>query len=158
MAYTAYGIMSEGARPGRNSCFMGYIGTQSDKAADAIEVFMNLVDSMPEYPERIEAVKAALRQNAQISKPSFRGKTQTYDYWREMGYSEDPARYNKEAIDNLTFDQIKEFYQQNIQGKPMTIILVGDPKLINQKALQAKYGKFIKPSKGKLFAPLDLDF
>ena len=40
----------------------------------------------------------------------------------------------------------------------MTIILVGDPKLINQKALQAKYGKFIKPSKGKLFAPLDLDF
>lgn len=158
MAYTAYGIMSEGARPGRNSCFMGYIGTQSDKAADAIDVFMNLVDSMPEYPERIEAVKAALRQNAQISKPSFRGKTQTYDYWREMGYSEDPALYNKEAIDNLTFDQIKAFYQQYIQGKPMTIILVGDPKLINQKALQAKYGKFIKPSKGKLFAPLDLDF
>ena len=75
-----------------------------------------------------------------------------------MGYSEDPARYNKEAIDNLTFDQIKEFYLQNIQGKPMTIILVGDPKLINQKALQAKYGKFIKPSKAKLFAPLDLDF
>ncbi|MGN0235787.1 MAG: M16 family metallopeptidase [Paludibacteraceae bacterium] len=158
MAYTAYGIMSEGARPGKNSCFMGYIGTQSDKAADAIEVFMNLVDSMPEYPERIEAVKAALRQNAQIDKPSFRGKTHTYDYWKEMGYNEDPALYNKEAIDNLTFDQIKEFYQQYIQGKPMTIILVGDPKLINQKALQAKYGKFIKPSKAKLFAPLDLDF
>ncbi|MGM9826132.1 MAG: M16 family metallopeptidase [Paludibacteraceae bacterium] len=158
MAYTAYGIMSEGARPGKNSCFRGYIGTQSDKAADAIEVFMNLVDSMPEYPERIEAVKAALRQNAQISKPSFRYKAGTYDYWKEMGYNEDPALYNKEAIDNLTFDQIKEFYQQYIQGKPMTIILVGDPKLIDQKALQAKYGKFIKPSKAKLFAPLDLDF
>lgn len=158
MAYTAYGIMSEGALPGKNSCFMGYIGTQSDKAADAIEVFMNLVDSMPEYPERIEAVKAALRQNAQISKPTFRGKTMTYDYWKEMGYNEDPALYNKEAIDNLTFDQIKEFYQQYIQGKPMTIVLVGDPKLIDQKALQAKYGKFIKPSKAKLFAPLDLDF
>ena len=158
MAYSAYGFMSEGARPGRNSCFMGYIGTQSDKAADAIEVFMNLVDSMPEYPERIEAVKAALRQNAQIDKPSFRGKTMTYDYWKEMGYNEDPALYNKEAIDNLTFDQIKEFYQQYIQGKPMTIVLVGDPKLIDQKALQAKYGKFIKPSKAKLFAPLDLDF
>lgn len=158
MAYTAYGIMSEGARPGKNSRFVGYIGTQSDKAADAIEVFMNLVDSMPEYPERIEAIKAALRQNAQISKPTFRSKTRTYDYWKEMGYSVDPALYNKEAIDNLTFDQIKQFYKEYVQGKPMTIILVGDPKLINQKALQAKYGKFVKPSKAKLFAPLDLDF
>lgn len=158
MAYTAYGIMAEGARPGKNSRFVGYIGTQSDKAADAIEVFMNLVDSMPEYPERIEAIKAALRQQAQISKPSFRGKTGTYEYWQEMGYDVDPALYNKEAIDNLTFDQIKQFYKEYVQGRPMTIILVGDPKLINQKALQAKYGKFVKPSKSRLFAPLDLDF
>ncbi|MGM9830680.1 MAG: M16 family metallopeptidase [Paludibacteraceae bacterium] len=158
MAYTAYGIMAEGARPGKNSRFIGYIGTQSDKAADAIEVFMNLVDSMPEYPERIEAIKAALRQQAQISKPSFRGKTGTYEYWQEMGYDVDPALYNKEAIDNLTFDQIKQFYKEYVQGKPMTIILVGDPKLIDQKALQAKYGKFVKPSKSRLFAPLDLDF
>jgi hypothetical protein len=35
---------------------------------------------------------------------------------------------------------------------------MGDPKLINLKALQAKYGKIIKVSKTKLFAPLDLDF
>lgn len=158
MAYTAYGVMAEGARPGKNSRFVGYIGTQSDKAADAIEVFMNLVDSMPEYPERIEAIKAALRQKAQINKPSFRGKTGTYEYWQEMGYDVDPALYNKEAIDNLTFDQIKQFYKEYVQGKPMTIILVGDPKLIDQKALQAKYGKFVKPSKSRLFAPLDLDF
>ena len=158
MAYTAYGVMAEGARPGKHSRFVGYIGTQSDKAADAIEVFMNLVDSMPEYPERIEAIKAALRQKAQINKPSFRGKTGTYEYWQEMGYDVDPALYNKEAIDNLTFDQIKQFYKEYVQGKPMTIILVGDPKLIDQKALQAKYGKFVKPSKSRLFAPLDLDF
>lgn len=158
MAYTAYGIMAEGARPGKNSRFVGYIGTQSDKAADAIEVFMSLVDSMPEYPERIEAIKAALRQQAQISKPTFRGKTGTYEHWQEMGYDVDPALYNKEAIDNLTFDQIKQFYKEYVQGKPMTIILVGDPKLIDQKALQAKYGKFVKPSKSRLFAPLDLDF
>lgn len=158
MAYTAYGIMAEGARPGKNSRFVGYIGTQSDKAADAIEVFMNLVDSMPEYPERIEAIKAALRQKAQINKPTFRSKTRTYERWQEMGYDVDPALYNKEAIDNLTFDQIKQFYKEYVQGKPMTIILVGDPKLIDQKALQAKYGKFVKPSKSRLFAPLDLDF
>ena len=158
MAYTASGQAVRGPLPGKESYFMGYIGTQSDKAVDAINVFMSLLDSMPEYPERIESVKAALRQNAQTAKPSFRGKTQTYDSWREMGYEIDPAKYNQETINNLTFEQIKQFYEENIKGQPVSIILMGDPKLIDQKALQAKYGKVVKVSKSKLFAPLDLDF
>ena len=137
---------------------MGYIGTQSDKVVDAIDVFMSLLDSMPEYPERIESVKAALLQYAQISKPNFRSKSETYEGWRELGYEIDPAQYNLEAINNLTFEQIKQFYEENIKGQPVSIIVMGDPKLINLKALQAKYGKIIKVSKTKLFAPLDLDF
>lgn len=158
MAYHATGNVVSGPLPGKESCFMGYIGTQSDKAVDAINVFMSLLDSMPEYPDRIESVKATLRQNAQVSKPSFRSKTEAYDSWREMGYDMDPAKYNQEAINNLTFEQIKQFYEENIKGQPVSIIVMGDPKLIDQKALQAKYGKIMKVSKSKLFAPLDLDF
>ena len=158
MAYTASGNMSRGALPGKNASFMGYIGTQSDKVVDAIDVFMSLLDSMPEYPERIESVKAALLQYAQISKPGFRSKSETYDAWREMGYEIDPSKYNQEAINNLTFEQIMQFYEENIKGQPVSIIIMGDPKLIDQKALQAKYGKIVKVNKTKLFAPLDLDF
>lgn len=158
MAYTASGSIVRGPLPGKESYFMGYIGTQSDKAVDAINVFMSLLDSMPEYPERIESVKAALRQNAQTAKPSFRSKSEVYDSWREMGYTMDPAKYNQEAINNLTFEQIKQFYETYIKGQPVSIIVMGDPKLIDQKALQAKYGKIVKVSKSRLFAPLDLDF
>ena len=158
MAYTAAGNAVRGPLPGKESYFMGYIGTQSDKAVDAINVFMSLLDSMPQYPERIESVKAALRQNAQTAKPSFRAKTEVYDSWREMGYEIDPAKYNQEAINNLTFEQIMQFYEENIKGQPVSIIVMGDPKLIDQKALQAKYGKIVKVSKARLFAPLDLDF
>jgi predicted Zn-dependent peptidase len=158
MAYTATGNVVRGPLPGKESYFMGYIGTQSDKAVDAINVFMSLLDSMPEYPDRIESVKATLRQNAQVSKPSFRSKTEAYDSWREMGYEVDPAKYNQDAINNLTFEQIKQFYEENIKGQPVSIIVMGDPKLIDQKALQAKYGKIVKVNKSKLFAPLDLDF
>ena len=158
MAYTASGNMNRGPLPGKDSYFMGYIGTQSDKAVEAINVFMSLLDSMPLYPDRIESIRASLRQYAQISKPSFRSKTETYDSWREMGYEIDPAQYNQDAINNLTFEQIKQFYEENIKGQPVSIIVMGDPKLIDQKALQAKYGKIVKVNKSKLFAPLDLDF
>ena len=158
MAYTAAGNMASGPLPGKESYFMGYIGTQSDKALEAINVFMSLLDSMPQYPDRIESVKAALRQHAQISKPDFRSKTHYYDACREMGYEIDPAKYNQEAIDNLTFEQIMQFYETHIKGQHVSIIVMGDPKLINLKALQTKYGKVVKVSKTKLFAPLDLDF
>ena len=158
MAYTASGRMVEGQRPGRNSCFMGYIGTQSDKVADAIETFVSLVDSMPQYPERLEVLKTALLQNEQVSKPGFRSKSRVYDYWREMGYTEDPAKAEVEQIKQLTWEQIMTFYQENVQNKPLTIIVMGDPKKIDQKRLAAKFGKIQKVSKGKLFAPLDLEF
>ncbi|MCQ2346365.1 MAG: insulinase family protein [Paludibacteraceae bacterium] len=158
MAYTAGGSMHAGRLPGKNAYFRGSIGTQSDKVADAIDVFMHLLDSMPEYPERIETVKAQLRQQAQAGKPTFRNMPQTYDLWQEIGYEIDPAQYNMERINSLTFDDIMRFYKDNIQGKPVTIMIVGDPKLINQKQLQQHYGKLIKVSANRLFSSLDLDF
>lgn len=75
-----------------------------------------------------------------------------------MGYTEDPARKEVEQIKNMTWEDIENFYKENIQGKPMTIIIMGDPKKIDQKRLAAKFGKIQKVSKTKLFAPLDLDF
>ena len=158
MAYTATGYMAESRLPGKKGYFIGYIGTQSDKVADAIDVFMSLLDSMPMYPERMEAVKAALREEELTSKPYFRGKSWTYDRWREMGYTDDPAKTNLPKIDALTFDQIESFYEKYIKGQPVTIYVIGDPKLINQKQIQAKYGKINKVTKSKLFAPLDIDW
>ena len=154
MAYTAWGQAIEGGLPGKDAYFMGYIGTQSDKVVEAVKTFMHLLDSMPENPERLETLKATLRQEAQISKPSMRGKSLTYESWRLFGYKDDPARVNKLAIDNLTFEQIVKFYKDNIQGKPVSIIIMGDPKQIDKKEL-GKIGKVKTMSASTLFAPLD---
>jgi len=150
MAYTAYGQVSAPSWPDRNSCFMGYIGTQSDKVPDAVRTFMQLVNNMPEYPERIEGIRTALRQYAQIQKPSFRDRTAVYEHWQRFGYTDDPARVNMEAVNNLTFEQIKDYYKAHVQGKPVTVIIVGDPKFINKKTM-AEFGKFNSMTKGRLF-------
>jgi predicted Zn-dependent peptidase len=55
------------------------------------------------------------------------------------------------TIDNLTYEDIKAFYEANIKGKPVTIVVIGDPKTIDQKAIQAKWGKITKMSPNKLF-------
>ena len=82
----------------------------------------------------------------------MRYKAATYEYWQRLGYKDDPAKVNAAAIDALTFNDIEMFYEDNIKGKPVTIILMGDPKKIDVKAIQKKLGcKVTKLSPAKLF-------
>ncbi|MBR6829674.1 MAG: insulinase family protein, partial [Paludibacteraceae bacterium] len=152
MAYTAYGVDATPALPGKDCYFYGYVGTQSDKVVDAIKVYMDILNDMPKDSTQLVALKAALKQASQTAKPSMRGKASTYEYWQRLGYNDDPAKVNAAAIDALTFNDIEKFYEDNIKGKPVTIILMGDPKKINLKEIEAKMGcKVTKLSPGKLF-------
>jgi predicted Zn-dependent peptidase len=156
MAYTAYGVNQTPSLTGKNTNFIGYVGTQSDKVVDAINVYMDLLTTMPADTTRMEAIRAALKQAAQTAKPSMRGKASTFEAWKRLGYNDDPAKVNAEKIDNLTYEQIEAFYKENIQGKPITIILMGDPKKIDLKAIQTKMGcKVTKLSPARLFNSVD---
>ena len=156
MAYSAYGVDATPELPGKDCYFIGYVGTQSDKVNDAISVYMDILNDMPKDSTQLVALKAALKQAAQTAKPSMRSKAATYEYWQRLGYKDDPAKVNAAAIDALTFNDIEKFYQENIQGKPVTIILMGDPKKIDLKAIEKKMGcKVTKLSPAKLFNSVD---
>ena len=72
MAYTAYGVDRTTSLTGKDCYFYGYVGTQSDKVADAISVYMDILTDMPKDSANIAALKAALKQAAQTAKPSMR--------------------------------------------------------------------------------------
>lgn len=151
MAYTAYAVLYQRIFPKLDAYLEGYIGTQHDKVADAIDVFMSLVNEMPDNPDMIDNVKVSVKRSLLSSKPGMRRKSQVFDSWQKRGYTDDPARSILPKIDALTYDQLRTFYEQNVQGKPMTIIMMGDPKLINQKQIKSKYGKITKITANKLF-------
>ena len=156
MAYTAYGVDRTASLPGKECYFYGYVGTQSDKVVDAINTYVDILTNMPKDSANFEALRASLKQAGQTAKPSMRSKAATYEYWQRLGYKEDPAKVNAPAIDALTFSDIEKFYEQNIKDKPITIILMGDPKKINLKEIEAKVGcKVTKLSPAKLFNSVD---
>ena len=156
MAYSAYGVDATPELPGKDCYFIGYVGTQSDKVNDAISVYMDILNEMPADSTNIVALKAALKQAAQTAKPSMRSKAAAYEHWQRLGYKDDPAKVNAAAIDALTFNDIEKFYKENIQGKPVTIVLMGDPKKIDLKAIEKKLGcKVTKLSPAKLFNSVD---
>ena len=152
MAYTAYGTLATPPIPNKNAFFIGHVGTQSDKAADAIELYMKLLKDMPQHPERMEDVKTYLRQTYLSNKPSFRSKSQVFNGWKLLGYTEDPAKVNMPKVDALTFEQLMDFYNKEIKGKAVTIVITGDPKTIDLKAITKNQGKVTRVNAGMLFS------
>ncbi len=157
MAYYASAMVATPAMPGNPTYLYGHLGTQNDKVNEAMEVFMGLLLNMPENPDRIDNIKSYLRQEALTTHPDFRDKAQYLRICQRMGYQGDPARENLPKIDALTFDDIVNFYKQNIQGKKYSIGIIGNPKLIDTKALE-KYGKVVKLNERKLFNTKDTLF
>lgn len=150
MAYSAGAYIVTPALPGSPTFLLGNLSTQNDKTNDAVDVFMGLVNDMPLNPERIDNIKSYMRQEALTTHPSFRNLAETINSLQRMGYTEDPARENLPKIDALTFDQIVQFYESNIKGKPYAIGIMGNPKMIDLKKLE-KYGKVIRLNERKLF-------
>ncbi|MDR1370540.1 MAG: insulinase family protein [Dysgonamonadaceae bacterium] len=151
MAYTAGAAYLNPPVEGKKTYLIGQLGTQSDKTVEAIDVFMELINNMPEYTDRMPMIKNYMKETALTEKPHFRSASQIYEVWKRRGYAKSPAETNMSKIDNLTFDDIVRFYNQNVKGRPVAIGIVGDPKLVDLKALE-KYGKVVKVNVGKLFS------
>ena len=111
---------------------------------------MKLLTDMPLYPERIDNVKTYLREVMLSQKPSFRNASFVFEIWKRIGYTEDPAKANMEKLNNLTFDDIVRFYNENIKNKPISIVIMGNKKDIDLKALK-EVGKVKTISAGRLF-------
>ena len=154
MAYTAGAFATTQGIAGKACYLYGTIGTQNDKANEALDVFMGLVNDMPLNPERIDNIKNYLHQSALSNQPSFRNKAQYLVALQYQGYNDDPAKEQLPKIEALTFDDIVNYYQQNIKGKPYCIAIMGNPKQIDLKQLE-KYGKVIRLSDRKLFNSKD---
>ncbi|MDR3060941.1 MAG: insulinase family protein [Dysgonamonadaceae bacterium] len=151
MAYSAGAAYRNPPVEGKKCYFIGALGTQADKTVEAVDVFMGLINQMPQYPDRLPMIKNYMKETSVIEKPHFRIASQVYEGWKRRGYTKSPAETNGSKIDNLTFDDIVKFYNENVKGRPIAIGIVGDPKSVDLNALE-KYGKVVKVSTGKLFS------
>lgn len=157
MAYSTGASIMQPELPGFPNYFYGDIGTQNDKATEALAIFMELLRDMPENAERIDNIKSYLRQEALTTHPNARQKAQVFEYFKRKGYTQDPAQENMAKIDALTFDDIVDFYRTYIKDQPVCIGILGNPKHINTDELK-KYGKVVRINERKLFNTKDTMF
>lgn len=135
-AYTASGEYVTPSRKDGQCFLIGDIGVQDDKTTDAVSEFMKLIQTMPEKPERIDNIKSYLYQSVISSTPSNRELTQVVERWINFGYEQDPRIDLVKSYNNLTFDQLVDFYRSEIQNKPIGIAIVGNTKKLSMPDLK----------------------
>lgn len=132
--------------------FFAYVGCQGDKTPESLEVMNDLITNMPLKAEREEAIREALISEAKTSTPGFRELIEKVDAWKEMGYTEDPNIKLLSYYKDVSFQDILAFYEQEIKGKNMQLIVVGNKKKFSPKILK-KYGKVIPIKVNKITQP-----
>ncbi len=142
LAYSVGARYISGSRPREQSRMVGYIGTQTDKTPEAVEVFLDLMENLPESPERFVNAQSAMINQYRTGKIGFREVLGTVRGWERLGLAPDPrkARYEKVKLSDLA--DVLAFHKARIKGRPKLISIIGDTTKIDMARL-AKIGKSV---------------
>ncbi|HOZ30083.1 MAG TPA: insulinase family protein [Bacteroidales bacterium] len=149
MAYTAYAVYRNGFLPSEKGYLQAFVGTQSDKTVDVIGLMDSLINQMPVKENRMPDIQSALLQSINSNKPEWRNISETVERWQVQKYKEDPRILQFKIYRSIDFKNILEFYNSNIQNRPLLITIVGNKKQINMEEL-AKFGKIIVVDKKQI--------
>ncbi len=152
LSYAASGSMQSPRVSGGKNTYLGYVGTQADKTLEAIKVYTDLLQVMPQKPERMNMIRDYLYYSGQMRKPDFRYKISWIEDLRRRGYQQDPYEFLQNAYRELEFDDIRQFHDKHLKDNPIVITIVGDKKRIDMDEL-AKFGEIIEVKKKVLFKP-----
>ena len=140
LGYTAYSYFNYDYLNRKPGNLFAFLGTQSDKTNEGIEVLRGLITDMPERMEKFNASKDALIMSRASDYVEFRNIPSTVSTWLEQGYKQDPRKEVTEIIKKTEYKDVYDFYKRNVADRPVIIMMSGNKKQIDLKAL-GKYGE-----------------
>lgn len=144
LGYATYGTFGFHERNLFPCYLFTYLGTQCDKTFDGIEALRDLMLEFPDHEAKFATSQDFLVKARNSNYITFRSIPSQVRYWREVQHLDhDPRAELTKQIESLKYSDLRAFYNKYIQGRPMVIILNGNDKKFDAKALQ-KYGKVHK--------------
>lgn len=135
LAYTAGARYAQGGRLNDQNLMLGVIGTQTDKTVDALDAFLDLFDNLPASEQRFVENKEALLNQYRTSKVSFREVIGTVRSWERLGIEGDPRRERFAELQDSSLQDLLDFQEQHVKGRPKMISIVGDLSIIDTEEL-----------------------
>lgn len=136
LAYDASAWVFQAPVEGARNCLIGHLACQTDKTDEAVQVMYNLLAQMPEKPERIPALRKILQESIITDYPDFKELTDRITDLQLQGYHKDPNIAALPIYEQLEMEDIRGFYQQYLQDRPVIIAIYGDKRDMDMKRLK----------------------
>ena len=135
LAYSAFSSYNNAREAGQPNYTMAYVGTQANKLEQAVSAMMELMTNMPEAEDQFnQAKEAALKKIAseRITKSNI---FWTYEGLKKRGIDNDNRKEIYDAINNMTMEDLKSFFNTNIKGEKYNVMVIGNKKDMDFEAL-----------------------
>jgi predicted Zn-dependent peptidase len=141
LAYSTFCRYSAPADSVSHYSNLAYIGSQADKLGQATDGMMELLnDSIPQYEQLWSTSKDAVLKGIASTRIIREGILFNFENARRVGIDYDTRKLIFDKLPTLTFADIQKFHKEYIANQPYTILVMGNKKDIDMKALE-KYGK-----------------
>lgn len=135
LAYSAFSAYSTAQEKGDSNYIYAYIGTQANKMPQAVDAMMDLMTNMPEAEEQFNAAKEATLKKIAAQRITKSNIFWTYEGLKKRGIENDNRKEMYETIKNMTLSDLKSFFDQNIKGETYNVLVIGNKKDVDIKAL-----------------------
>ena len=135
LAYSVYAKYFTGERKLEPSVMVGFIGCQADKTAEALEVFVDLIDHLPQSNERFAAAKRSLENQYRTSRLGFRQVLPAVRKWERQEVPVDPRAWRFEQIRGASMENVLEFHRAHVGGRAKLVSIVGDREKVGLEGL-----------------------
>ena len=135
LAYSAWSNYSNASKKENSNYVMAYIGTQANKMPQAVDAMMELMNDMPEAEEQFMAAKEATLKKIAAQRITKSSIFWNYERLKKLGIDNDNREAIYKAIQNMTIEDLRNFFNANVKGEDYNVMVIGNKKDIDFKAL-----------------------
>lgn len=136
LAYSAGAVYSRPSRKEEPHCWVEYIISQNDKMAECINTFKDITDNMPQTEANFDIAKQSILKNIASERTTKMSIIYKYLDAKQIGIDYDINKTIYETVPDMTLQNLVDFEQKYIKGKPLHYIILGNEKELDMKFLE----------------------
>lgn len=150
LAYSTYANYNIPERKDEQYSVGAYIGSQADKFNEAVAGMNELLNVLPESEKLLETAKVGMKKSMQTERILNDAIIYSYLEASERGLDYDARQKTYDALDKLSYADLKTFASTQLANKPYTLCVVASEKRLSPTDL-AKNGDVKKLTLNEIF-------
>ena len=140
LAYSAFSAYANARKKEDPNYIYAYVGTQANKMSQAMDAMLELMNNMPEAEENFRAAKESTLKQIAAERINKTNIFWSYERLKDLGMNKDNREDMYNAIEKMTIEDLRTFFNTNIKGGTYDLMVIGNKKDVDVKSLE-KFGK-----------------